>query len=324
MDDLNAALYSLIAPMVALLGYGMLTQESDPMAAQLAQEKASWEQVLSAETAKNQALQQQLEALAQQQADLQQALQAAQQSALAHQQAADRQATLPAQLADLQAQVARLTQEKQRLEAALQAAQAVSQPDTVEPLHRQITTLTQERTTLTAAVARSETALQALTQQVAALQQEKATLTEALQLAQSAISALEEPLSTRQQDVKPRRRLVVGCDEPDEARLAVAAPDTGCEAAVGSAQAVASTALAGKTIAITGTLEQLNYDQAKALIAHAGGRLHSNPNAKTSYILVGANPGSKLQRAEKYQIPQLREAEFLAMLAADVASAGRG
>ncbi|MBW4466586.1 MAG: NAD-dependent DNA ligase LigA [Pegethrix bostrychoides GSE-TBD4-15B] len=72
--------------------------------------------------------------------------------------------------------------------------------------------------------------------------------------------------------------------------------------------------LAGKSFVITGTLPNLSRDKANALIQQAGGKVTSSVSAKTHYLVVGAEAGSKLTKAEALGIAQLSEAELLALL----------
>lgn len=72
---------------------------------------------------------------------------------------------------------------------------------------------------------------------------------------------------------------------------------------------------AGKTFVITGTLPTLKRDEAKALIQRAGGKVTGSVSAKTDFLLVGEEAGSKLAKAEELGIPQLSEADFLERLA---------
>ena len=69
--------------------------------------------------------------------------------------------------------------------------------------------------------------------------------------------------------------------------------------------------LAGHTLVLTGTLANLTRDQASARIEAAGGKVSSSVSKKTSFVVVGASPGSKKEKAEALGIPVLTEGEFL-------------
>jgi DNA ligase (NAD+) len=72
----------------------------------------------------------------------------------------------------------------------------------------------------------------------------------------------------------------------------------------------ASKKLQGKTFVLTGTLETLSRDEAKALIIAHDGKVTSSVSKHTSYVLVGENPGSKYDDAQKLGIPTLDEESF--------------
>lgn len=72
--------------------------------------------------------------------------------------------------------------------------------------------------------------------------------------------------------------------------------------------------LEGKTLVLTGTLPTLSRNEAKTLIEKAGGKVTSSISAKTSFLVVGSDAGSKLTKAEKLGIPQLSEAALLAYI----------
>jgi DNA ligase (NAD+) len=72
--------------------------------------------------------------------------------------------------------------------------------------------------------------------------------------------------------------------------------------------------LAGREFAFTGKLESFSRSEAEAKIKALGGKAGSDVTKKTSYVVVGADPGSKLAKAEKLGIKTLSEAEFLKLL----------
>ncbi|MSU69466.1 MAG: NAD-dependent DNA ligase LigA [Opitutaceae bacterium] len=80
-------------------------------------------------------------------------------------------------------------------------------------------------------------------------------------------------------------------------------------------QALATSAvLAGKTFVLTGTLPGMTRDEAAAKIEAAGGKVSGGVSKKTSYVLAGAEAGSKLDKALELGVPVIGEAEFLKML----------
>ncbi|HMZ70081.1 MAG TPA: NAD-dependent DNA ligase LigA [Pseudomonadales bacterium] len=72
--------------------------------------------------------------------------------------------------------------------------------------------------------------------------------------------------------------------------------------------------LTGKTVVITGTLATLSRDAAKAQLTAQGAKLTDSLSARTDYLVVGENPGSKLARAQQLGTPQLDEAAFIELL----------
>ena len=76
----------------------------------------------------------------------------------------------------------------------------------------------------------------------------------------------------------------------------------------------ATGAVAGKSFVITGTLPTMARDQAGALIEAAGGKLAGSVSKKTSYVVAGADAGSKLAKAQELGITILDEAALLALL----------
>jgi DNA ligase (NAD+) len=71
----------------------------------------------------------------------------------------------------------------------------------------------------------------------------------------------------------------------------------------------------GKIFVVTGTLPTLKRDEAKALIQKSGGKITDSVSKKTDFLIVGADAGSKLEKAQTLGISQLSEAQLLAMLA---------
>lgn len=74
--------------------------------------------------------------------------------------------------------------------------------------------------------------------------------------------------------------------------------------------------LTGKTFVITGTLPNYSREGSKALIEENGGKVTDSVSKKTSYLVVGEAPGSKLDKARELGVPILDEAGLLALIKA--------
>ncbi|WP_417034784.1 NAD-dependent DNA ligase LigA [Comamonas kerstersii] len=72
--------------------------------------------------------------------------------------------------------------------------------------------------------------------------------------------------------------------------------------------------LAGKTVVLTGTLPTMGRDEAKELLEAAGAKVSGAVSKKTSYVVAGAEAGSKLTKAQELGVPVLDEAGMLALL----------
>lgn len=68
--------------------------------------------------------------------------------------------------------------------------------------------------------------------------------------------------------------------------------------------------LAGKTVVFTGTLETMGRKEAEELVASLGGKPSGSVSRHTDYVVVGANPGSKYDRARELGVKILTEDEF--------------
>ena len=72
--------------------------------------------------------------------------------------------------------------------------------------------------------------------------------------------------------------------------------------------------LEGKTFVLTGTLSSMTRDEAGDRIKMMGGKVSSSVSKKTSYVVAGENPGSKLDKAQNLGVIILNEDEFLKLI----------
>jgi DNA ligase (NAD+) len=78
--------------------------------------------------------------------------------------------------------------------------------------------------------------------------------------------------------------------------------------------AAASAPLAGRTFVITGTLSEMSREQAQEALIGLGAKVAGSVSKKTSYVIAGAEAGSKLTKAQELGVPILDEAQLLELL----------
>jgi DNA ligase (NAD+) len=74
--------------------------------------------------------------------------------------------------------------------------------------------------------------------------------------------------------------------------------------------------LAGKTFVFTGGLANRTREEAGELVVAHGGKVISSVSKKTSYVVVGTDPGSKFDKAKELNVPILNESEFEKLIGA--------
>ena len=135
---------------------------------------------------------------------------------------------------------------------------------------------------------------------------------------ESIASASEEELQTVE-DVGPvvASRIRAFFDEAHNRDVIAALQKSGVNWPESEPQTAASDgALVGKTFVLTGALQNMTRDQAKDRIQALGGKVTGSVSSKTSYLVVGDKPGSKLAKAEKLGVEVLDEPALEALLSA--------
>jgi DNA ligase (NAD+) len=102
--------------------------------------------------------------------------------------------------------------------------------------------------------------------------------------------------------------------EPHNREVVKQLRELGVRWSEGEARGPVSLPLAGKTFVLTGTLPRLTRDEAKERILAQGGKVAGSVSKKTDYVVAGADPGSKYDRARELGVKVLDEAALLGLL----------
>lgn len=94
--------------------------------------------------------------------------------------------------------------------------------------------------------------------------------------------------------------------------------DPKMETAAASGSKDGSQPLAGLSIVVTGSLQKFKRQEIEELITKLGGRASGSVSKKTSFVVAGADAGSKLDKAKELAVPVLTESEFEARIAKTV------
>jgi len=88
----------------------------------------------------------------------------------------------------------------------------------------------------------------------------------------------------------------------------------GVEIEISNKQQETSNKLQGLTFVLTGELSGFTRDEAKDMIRRAGGEISGSVSKKTNYVVAGANPGSKYEKAKELGVKIINEAELKKLL----------
>jgi len=99
-------------------------------------------------------------------------------------------------------------------------------------------------------------------------------------------------------------------DEPHNLALVARLRSAGLQLESGTPSTVAEQTLAGATFVLTGTLAAMTRDEAAAAIAARGGRVSASVSKKTTYVVAGADPGSKIKKARDLGVTVIDEEAF--------------
>ncbi|HEX7092679.1 MAG TPA: NAD-dependent DNA ligase LigA [Nitrospiraceae bacterium] len=112
--------------------------------------------------------------------------------------------------------------------------------------------------------------------------------------------------------------LVVYWSEPHNREVIAQLKESGVQIAPGMATGDRrKSPLAGKTFVFTGGLDHFTRENAQQAVETTGARVSSSVSNKTSYLVVGRDPGSKLDQARTLGVTVLTEQEFAALIGED-------
>ena len=115
------------------------------------------------------------------------------------------------------------------------------------------------------------------------------------------------------EDVGPKvgESIVFFCKQPENIELINKLKEAGLNFSSMKEKKKGERPLAGQIFVLTGKLLDMSREEATEIIEDLGGTVSNSVSSKTTYVVVGDSPGSKLERARKLGIPTLEEKEFL-------------
>lgn len=102
--------------------------------------------------------------------------------------------------------------------------------------------------------------------------------------------------------------------EPHNRRVIQELLDSGFQIAAMPSVTYAEASMKGKVFVFTGGLSSLTREEARHMVEERGGTVSSSVSKKTSYVVAGQDPGSKLDQAAQIGVPILSEEEFRSLM----------
>lgn len=129
-----------------------------------------------------------------------------------------------------------------------------------------------------------------------------------------ALKTEEELLEIEGVGPKVAESIVTYFADPDHQEEIARLLENGVTPHVEEVQGFEDHPFSGKTFVLTGGLEHYTRDSARTLIKERGGKVSSSVSKSTDYVLAGADPGSKYDKAKKLGVTILSEEQFIAQL----------
>ncbi len=102
--------------------------------------------------------------------------------------------------------------------------------------------------------------------------------------------------------------------DPEHEKLLKNLTEAGIQLRFTVTEKASNVRLVGKIFVLTGELDSFTRDEAKDMIKKQGGKVASSVSRKTDFVIVGSNPGSKLDDAKRLGVPFKDEAAFKEIL----------
>ncbi|MCK4758424.1 MAG: NAD-dependent DNA ligase LigA, partial [Candidatus Aminicenantes bacterium] len=130
-------------------------------------------------------------------------------------------------------------------------------------------------------------------------------------------ASLEELIDVEDVGPKVAESVVFFFKQPENIELMNKLKDAGLNFSHKETTKPAELPLAGQTFVLTGKLSELTREETAEIIENLGGVVTSSVSSKTTYIVVGESPGTKLEKAQRLGIPTLGEKEFSKLVGRD-------